>query len=282
MAVVPGSCGELAQGIIDGHEVLITCPISWQSQVSIRFCESKSDDKSTCKSRRAVSLLFEKYSINKNFSLIINSNLPRGKGMASSSADIAASLKAAADLLGENITEQEVKDIALSIEPTDGVFFPGIVVFDHIKGDYYSYLGEPPAMKIAVFDCGGKVDTVAFNQRKDLKQLKLKGQDSFLESYRLIKEGIKTNNPVLVGKGATISSLANQHILPKKSLEKIILFGNEHGAVGVNVAHSGTVIGILFDEKNAKDFEKCVETVLANCSVISYLGSTNMISGGFY
>lgn len=280
MVTVPGSCGELAQGIIDGHEVLITCPISWQSKVTVGFSEKEIVEKINYKSYQAVHLLFKKYNIDKFFSLKIESNLPRGKGMASSSADIAASLKAAADLIGKDITKEEIKEIALAIEPTDGIFLPGIVAFDHVKGGYCDYLGEPPPMTIAVFDCGGEVDTVKFNQRKDLKDLKAKEQLSFLESYELIKEGIKTGNPVLIGKGATISSLANQHILPKKCLEKIILFGNDCGAVGVNVAHSGTVIGILFGEEKVNDLEKCVQLVLNNCTDVSYLGSANMISGG--
>lgn len=282
MVAVPGSCGELAQGIIDGREVLITCPISWQSKVTIAFSEEEVQEKINYKSYKAVRLLFEKYNIKKHFSLTIESQLPRGKGMASSSADIAASLQAAADLLGENITTKEIQEIALSIEPTDGIFLHGVVAFDHVRGDYYEFLGEPPAIKMAVFDCGGEIDTIAFNQRKDLKKLKTKEQLSFLESYELIKEGIKTSNPVLVGKGATISSLANQHILPKKYLEKIILFGNDCGAVGVNVAHSGTVIGILFDGKTIGDFEKCVQLVENNCTDVKYLGSANMISGGIF
>ena len=42
--------------------------------------------------------------------------------------------------------------------------------------------------------------------------------------------------------------LANQELLPKPQLESVLDLAQAAGAVGVNVAHSGTVLGLLFAE----------------------------------
>jgi len=45
-----------------------------------------------------------------------------------------------------------------------------------------------------------------------------------------------------------MSSLANENIHKKAHLEKIMEISNRYEGYGVNVAHSGTVVGILLDE----------------------------------
>lgn len=78
------------------------------------------------------------------------------KGMASSTAEVAASIEATALALGKEINKSDVARIALSIEPTDGCFFPGIVLFDHREGKLYESLGNPPPLDTLVLDFGGR------------------------------------------------------------------------------------------------------------------------------
>ncbi len=283
MVKVPGSCGELAQGRINGKNILITCPVNWYSSVDTLAAEPESAARiEHCKSYRAVELLFEKYGYTHPLTLKIESSLPRGKGMASSSADIAASCAAAAKLMGKTLDVTDIKDIALAIEPTDGIFFPGVVAFEYLTGNSCLYLGKPPPMRLAVFDFGGEVDTLSFNSRIDLADFTHEKQLDFQEAYELIKEGVAAANPVLIGKGATISALANQKILHKPHLEKFIIEGNKYGALGVNVAHSGTVAGVMFDMDILEGYEDCVKSILRLCPGITYLGSAELISGGIF
>ena len=52
------------------------------------------------------------------------------------------------------------------------VFFcKGIVRYNHLNGQALEHLGLAPKIKILMFDCGGKVDTLSFNRRKNLKRL---------------------------------------------------------------------------------------------------------------
>ncbi|MCX7781949.1 MAG: GHMP kinase, partial [Negativicutes bacterium] len=171
--------------------------------------------------------------------------------------------------------------IALSIEPTDGVFYPGIVAFDHISGFIRRNLGAPPAMSIAIFDVGGQVDTVSFNQRTDLAALNTAKEKEVREAFDLVAQGIATGDCRRIGKGATISARANQSILYKPCLEDVIQTGARYGAMGVNAAHSGTVLGVLFAGDSEPDaITACVAEITANCRYIRYLRTVNLVSGG--
>ncbi len=148
---------------------------------------------------------------------------------------------------GREIDIDTICDIALEIEPSDGIFLPGITLIDHVSGSIRRTLGHPPAIHIAIFDVGGEVDTIDFNHRSDLAELNRAKEPQVLKALQMVETGLLKGDCSLIGEGATLSALANQSILFKPSLEGIIELAVSFGAVGVNVAHSGTVIGVMFD-----------------------------------
>lgn len=276
----PGTCGELAQGTIDGKNFLITCPIDLYSEVAVSPGSQAAGDAGE-KTRAAASLTL-KYLQQPETGLTINVNsaLPVGKGMASSSADIAAVCQATAKCFGRLLTADEIADIALAIEPTDGVFYPGIIMFDHVHGSIRQPLGNPPAIRIAVFDAGGEVNTQSFNQRKDLAALNAAKEGQLRQAVALVREGLRCGDCRMIGQGATLSAVANQAILHKPDLDAVIKIAYQHGAVGVNAAHSGTVIGILFSAGQLQQLPQCIAAVAEACPNMTYLQTVQMISGG--
>ncbi|MBE0478760.1 GHMP kinase [Candidatus Aerophobetes bacterium] len=267
---VPGSCGELVQGRIDGVSFHITCPVKIFSHIfAFSSNEGEKIDFPPGKVKAGAAVKKMLYFLNEetlSLSLRIYSKIPVGKGMASSTADIAGSCQAVANLFGKKIIPSEIARIAAEIEPTDGIMYKGVVCFDHIRGILIEELGYPPPMKILIIDRGGKVDTLSFNRRKDLHILHKVNEQLIKEAYTLVKEGIKRENPELVGVGATLSSLCNQIILYKPELYKIVCLSRKMGALGVNVAHSGTVMGILlpFDFSRIDKLEEKIKTVWGN------------------
>ena len=124
---VPGSCGELLQGWHGGEPFLVTCPIARYTTVrasaTLQGLVGLGE-----KSRRALQLYLRGAGIKKlPFGMRLTSELPRGKGMASSSADIAAVLAAASHALGQLLAPEAILRLAVQVEPTDAVFMPGIV-----------------------------------------------------------------------------------------------------------------------------------------------------------
>lgn len=119
---VPGSCGEVMQGIWQDEPFLITCPIDRYSTVVVRPGRGRLLGGGE-KARRALDL-GRTYCRCQDlpYDFFLTSDLPQGKGMASSSADICAVLAAVSAVCQKNISEQDIGRLAASIEPTDGVF----------------------------------------------------------------------------------------------------------------------------------------------------------------
>jgi L-threonine kinase len=166
--------------------------------------------------------------------------------MGSSSADVAAAIFAVGLALGTKLTPDLVARIAASVEPTDGIMFPGIALMDHREGRILEALGPPPPVEIIALDFGGTVDTMEFNSvdRRPVWRSIGSEVDRALE---LVKNGLRRGDPESIGEGATISARASQRVIPKPRLPSVLEFAEAVGAVGVNVGHSGTIIGVLLD-----------------------------------
>ena len=255
-AQAPGTCGELVEGTIDGRDFLISCPVDIWSEVTVETSEASSPQKSIfLKTERAIEQAVSKWLPEPvSFRFSRSSSIPVGKGMGSSTADIAAAVQAVARALGKEATSEEIADIALQIEPSDALMYPGIYLFDHKKGHWRQPLGAPLEIDIVVLDPGGEVDTVQFNSNNNLARLNAKKEPLVQEAAELVKDGLAGRDLEKIGRGATMSALANQEILPKPDLSTVLKWAREVKSFGVNVAHSGTVIGILLDpEKSQKD-----------------------------
>lgn len=276
----PGSCGELVQGTLGGKNFLVTCPINLYSTAMVRNSSAPSLICAGDKVKEAIKKTMDYLSIHSNFQLTVQSGLPQGKGMASSSADISAACQALALSVGKSLTPDEIAKIAISIEPTDGIFFPGIVMIDHIAGEDRFLLGNPPPITIAVFDVGGEVDTLYFNQRIDLKRLNDEKEPKVEQALHFVKQGILSGDAELIGRGATLSAIANQAILYKPCLETVINLAKQYGAIGVNAAHSGTVLGVLFRSDQLNHYDDCIQAIQNSCPEISFIKTVQLISGG--
>ncbi|HWR40048.1 MAG TPA: GHMP kinase [Patescibacteria group bacterium] len=280
--IAPGSCGELVQGTIDDQAFLVTCPVDLYSRVTVST-ESlpgkfPAADPKTLAAVEKTKEYFGR--LQDKLQVAVCSDLPVGKGMASSSADISAACLAAALCLGQQLTCDEIADLALAIEPTDGIFYNGIVMFDHVEGRIRRPLGQPPDIQIAVFDAGGEVDTLCFNRRSDLARLNREKEPLVRQALDLVSRGLAQGDASLIGQGATLSARANQSILFKPCLEMMADKAQEYGAIGITAAHSGTVLGLMFNGAAAAALPECVAAVSSYCPEIRYLQTVRLISGG--
>ena len=278
----PGSCGELVQGTATGMNFLVTCPVNLYSQVSVSLsADSKSSAPIGKKTLQAIRKTLDYLGLSfSGVQVEVSSELPAGKGMASSSADITAACLATAIAAGRKLDLATICEIALDIEPTDGVFLPGITMIDHVTGQVRRLMGEPPEITIAVLDAGGEVDTINFNHRSDLAELNYHKEPEVLVALRMVEQGIQAGDCSLIGAAATLSALANQSILFKPSLERIIEISRTFGSIGVNAAHSGTVLGVMFDPRAHSDINGCIQAICRECADIRFFRTVRMVSGG--
>lgn len=251
LARCPGSCGELIQGIIIGSEKLISYPINCYSYV--KLFEGKRDNESKYpKAYRAVQEVFKYFNkdidLSRKLKIEINSQIPIGKGMASSTADLGGTVLATSKYLGKDITEEEIAKICLRIEPTDSTIFSQLTLFDHLKGNYLKGYENKLSSKVLVLEGDSRVNTIKFREINRNKVL-TKNISQLNRALDFVEEGIETGDLKKIGQGSIISSLANEEILKKPGLKDIIYNALKLGAYGVNTAHSGSVIGVLFEDK---------------------------------
>ena len=246
----PGVCGELAQGMLGSNYFLVTCPVDFFARVRVELYHDPigiNVPPHCPKTASAVLRTLEYLGYGHLGARISISNpIPRSKGFGSSSADLSAAIAATGLALGIELTPAQIGQLAVDVEPTDGVMFPGIVLFDHRDGAVMEQLGPPPPVEIVALDFGGEVDTLAFNQVDRRAQWQaVQGETG--EALTLVREGLRLKDPWALGMGATRSAVAAQQVLFKPRLPEVISFAEAVGAVGVNVAHSGTAIGVLLD-----------------------------------
>jgi L-threonine kinase len=263
-ARVPGTCGELVQGQLRGGvDFLITLPVDLWSEVRVRLDESGRVDVNPphkVKTRAAVRRALDGLGLPEaGAQVAVTSALPEGKGMASSTADVVAVCRAAARAAGRTLTGGAISRIARGIEPSDGVMYPGAVAYNHRRCALIERLGPLPPFHVLIVDSGGTVDTLAFNRRpKDYTP----GEMSMIaQAYEWAAAGVRRGDRTLIGRAATLSARVNQRILPKPHLGELIAIAEAHGAYGVNVAHSGTVAGLLFDPGVEADAARAVEAI---------------------
>lgn len=281
--ICPASCGEFVQGIIDDEEYLCSYAIDMYSKV---YIEEKLVDINLgrYKSRLAIEKVFEKFNLpkkyTKNISLNINSKIPVGKGMASSTADIGATIKATLSLIDKDLSSEEISKLAAEIEPTDSIFIDKNSIFNPLNGTVIKYLGNLTNAKVIILEPNKVLDTMKIRLRQDYNKLKVENKEVIKKSFALLEEGLKKNNLSLVGEACTLSSLANENIEKKEYLNEIIKISKKYGAYGVNIAHSGTVVGILID-KSMND-KKMIDALCESNinSVYNKIYTQNIINGG--
>ncbi|MBF8299379.1 MAG: kinase [Dehalococcoidia bacterium] len=244
----PGTCGELVQGFLEGFHFHVTCPIDVSSTVTVdvyRGASGVTGPASCPKAVKGVRLaLLALGAEGLSAELSIRNPLPRSKGMASSTADVAGSIAATGLALQKPFSPADIARLSLQVEPSDGLMFPGITLFGHRDGNPCEALGAPPAMNVLVLDFGGTVDTVVFNSRDLTEALRARSMQ-WRECLELIRGGIVSADISQIGLGATLDSITYSEVVPRPQLDSLLALAKELGAVGVNTAHSGTVMGLL-------------------------------------
>lgn len=252
IALCPGTCGELFQGWLDGVCQLVSCPIGLWSRVELSV--SPGDGcialpPSMQKTELALKIAMDMWRIGGfDVSLYRNSQLAGSRGYASSTADILASLYALAACFDLRLSEEEATEIAVSVEPSDGLAWSDLVLMDHRNFSIHRRLGPVPELILAVFDPGGEVDTVEFN--KKVRPCTPSCHDRILSD---LEKGLAQGDWRRFAKASTDSAMANQSVLFKGDLDLMLSSSFANGALGIVTAHSGTVSGAIFLRDHLKN-----------------------------
>jgi L-threonine kinase len=248
-ATAPGTCGELVQGFTSaGVPFHVTCPIAKTATVTVtvraapEFAITQIEPglgKLALSLRRTSDLLeLEPLEVR----VERWSDLDAGKGMGSSTADIVAAARALASACDRTLSPGQLAEIATSIESSDGSMYPGLVAFNHKTGDVLERFSWWPQFVIVMI-----TPAQAFNtESADFSGKHKLGQqfDDILESLRTAAADRDT---AAFARAATESARINQRFVPNPLHALLEDRADGLGALGVNVGHTGTVLGLLFD-----------------------------------
>ncbi len=246
-ASCPASCGELIQGWIDGSEKLVSCPVDWFSTIEVVQGNARLSHERPLM-RRALELALDSLHIplTESQDLVIHSDssIPLAKGMASSTADIAATIAATYRHYACGLTEQKLAALCTRLEPTDSTLFSALTLFDHNQGTIYEQFGQLNNLNVLILESPVRLPTAAYHRLDRQPQL-LASSPVLNRAARQLAQSVTTQNMTLAGQAATASAIESQRILIKPCFQDLLQLVEKHDLYGLNVAHSGTVVGLL-------------------------------------
>ncbi|MFI7099471.1 GHMP kinase [Streptomyces sp. NPDC050161] len=183
--------------------------------------------------------------------LRVSTNMPPGRGLGSSTADVLAAIGAVYDAAGRSPDPTQSAALAIAAETaSDALMYPDrAVLFAHREGEIVEDLGGG-LMPLAVLGFGTSRDGAGV-ATLDLPPARYTVWE--IEAFRpllgMARRAIRTGDAGLLGRVATASARLNQRHLPVPGLDDLLRAGEAAGAAGLQVAHSGDVAGLVFDPR---------------------------------
>ena len=261
-----GHHGEILQGVFSGddrrlHRGLVTLPFT--SRYSIAVAEVIEGDEVVVwprhkhKARRAIEYFLREAAHDQiGIKLIVRSNIPEGFGLGSSTTDIVAAIRATANLFGRRLKPTLLFQLAVRTEAaSDGTMFAGRprLVCQREGTVLERFRRKLPKFSLISVNVAPDrpVDTLNY-PRARYNQEEI-GQ--FDELRRLLRRALRTGSLSDLGEVATRSAIINQRYLPQPHFVPILDLCRSKKTFGVQVAHSGRMVGILVDpslDRNSK------------------------------
>lgn len=253
----PGSFGEILQGVLEGNrKFLINLKIKNSSHVRLTLSPSLYSSEKEAEFANSYRAFAKSYKVIRNilgdvgrhedYLLDVRSDIPIGKGCASSTADMVASIQALSSALSLALKPDYISRMITEIEPNDGIHFPGTAIYHHTSGELIGQYDYIPAWKILAVDFGGTVDTVKFNlQPIVLPPERTSWYETLLQDA---KACLHAKDSTGLASIATRSAELWQAVNPKPGFDAATRFAREQGGIGLLNTHSGTYLGILYED----------------------------------
>jgi len=186
----------------------------------------------------------------------LESNIPGGKGLSSSSTDVLSVLAVANDYLQIGLDAEGLYRIAARVEPTDPCLTDDIRIFHQHTGKSGEIVGLPP-VTLLYFDAapGRYVETLGF-----CREWPEYAGGSYAGLLRRFTAAAAGNDYRRLFDCINRSAEYNQAMLPLPGFSTYRRFAAENHA-GLVIAHSGTIAGLLVRPQDALALMPRVEAI---------------------
>jgi uncharacterized protein involved in propanediol utilization len=247
-----GTLGELVQGpyVKNGemHICLISLPLKRYSCAHFipgAVSDPESDLARKQKCRRAIDLYLARHQVAMpEGRWFYDSELLEGKGMASSTADIVATIRCLDALFSRHSSPEQLAGMLREIERSDSVFLDSYALYlSGMQEVVYRFAGTPQFYACYI-DEGGRVDTERAGAR--LLEHYARNLAPYSANIAAATTAFTHGDAHGIAACATASAVLGQDALPKRNLDALLRHQAEFGADGVFVAHTGSLLGYLF------------------------------------
>jgi uncharacterized protein involved in propanediol utilization len=187
--------------------------------------------------------------------LEIECTVATGLGLGSSTSDVVAAIRAVCAFHRTSLDAREVARLAIEAEgAADPLMFDGeVVLFAQRHGrvleSFGPWMPRYTLLSIDTDESVGGVDTLSLPPR-DYSDAELSSIEAMVGRVR---QAFTEHDAASIAAIATESAALNQRFLPLRHFQEIRDLANEFHALGVQISHSGTVAGVLFDEARGAD-----------------------------
>lgn len=253
--------GELVQGLLpDNKPFLLSNKSStiFKTITNINYPKVNGEVELNFKSKAAIELFWETLSVEQktidiaHLNITQQSNIPIGKGLSSSSADVLGVLNSLNVFYNANYSIEQLYKLATVIEPTDPCLHFENVLFSPKNGEVIQVLSDLP-FKLMYFDSDIEllIDTIECSQKITYTNQQ---QLNYQKLYESIITAFENTDYTTFYNCLNKSADMNNIFLPKKNLHILqdFAFNNK---VGLFVAHSGTYMGLVIEPDLYKHIE---------------------------
>ncbi|MCG6939938.1 MAG: hypothetical protein LJE69_01635 [Thiohalocapsa sp.] len=242
------SFGEVVQGRrADGEDFLITLPVDLWSRC--RAVRGQVAGRSRVvapltKSRRAGEAMLRALGLGQGVELHVEleRDMPVGKGLSSSTADMLAVVRACEHLFGVSVGREVVSRLFADIEPHDALHYATSVAYNHRRGRLLARLDYVPDFRIIAVDAGGAVCTETYN--RDLHYAPRLVAE-YQRLYQRTLAAFAARDDAAIARCAQRSTELHVGRTGNGFLQYLLERAPGLDVLGVLAAHSGTCAGLL-------------------------------------
>ncbi len=242
------SFGELVQGRrADGEDFLVTLPVDLWSRcrvVCTPVVGASRVSAPRCKSRRVATALLRALGLETGLGLRIelSRDMPVGKGLSSSTADMLAVLRACERLFGVVASEDCICQLFSAIEPHDALHYPTCVAYNHRRGRPLARFDYVPDFQIVAVDVGGRVCTRAYNRNLTFSQARIADYQSL---YEQVIAAFAARDDAAIACCAQAATEVHLTRTGNPFLARLLAQAAQPEVLGTVITHSGTCGGLL-------------------------------------
>jgi L-threonine kinase len=194
-----------------------------------------------------------------DYRITILNSPPAGKGLGSSSVDVASALLAIKHRRDLDVSNATLFQIMCRVERSDFLFQPELIIATNPVAGIFSVARPAPQCVLLAWDTspGEHVDTEA------VRYLDL-ARRRFSRDYRELCLLMQSNDPAALFHASSRSAELNDRLVPKKGFSLASRLADEFHALGIIAAHTGTYLGIAFPSSVDQDLLTSVQVKLLN------------------